>query len=176
MKRHLFSALLCLAGFATGAYGQPSSGDVVWDSPGKNFRDSMPIGNGDLGLNVWTEQNGDLVFLVGKDDAWTENAQLVKLGRIRVKISPNPFADAPGFRQELNLAEGQIQISDAAGDRMIIWVDANRPVAHVEAQTKVPTTLQANVELWRTEPRETRQGGAEVFGVGVLREWNNLPG
>lgn len=31
----------------------------------------MPIGNGDLAANVWTEQNGDLVLLLG--DGLTQN-------------------------------------------------------------------------------------------------------
>jgi hypothetical protein len=181
LKSRLFVALAFCAGlFACAAANEPVASldacNVVWDSLGKNFRDSMPIGNGDLGLNVWTEQNGDLVFLIGKDDAWTESAQLVKLGRVRVKLSPNPFTQAKNFRQELELRDGEIQITDEAGDKLLVWVDANRPVVHVEAQTKAPTILQASVELWRTQPRETRQGGAEIFGVGVLREWNNLPG
>ena len=181
LKPSLIIALALCAGMITGAAAgefatRLDASNVIWDSLGKNFRDSMPIGNGDLGLNVWTEQNGDLVFLIGKDDAWTENAQLVKLGRVRVKLSPNPFANAKNFLQELKLRDGQIQITDEAGDKLLVWVDANRPVVHVEAQTKAPTTLQANVELWRTQPRETRQGGAEIFGVGVLREWNGIPG
>jgi hypothetical protein len=160
---------------AAGSPGGLESCNVVWNSPGQDYRDSMPVGNGDLGLNVWTEPNGDLVFLIGKDDAWTENAQLVKLGRVRVRLTPNPFAGAAGFRQELNLRAGAIEISDAAGDRMTVWLDANRPVAHVEVQTKLPTDMQAAVELWRLQPRVTRQGGGEIFGLGVFREWNNLP-
>ena len=50
-----------------------SSNDVVWDQPGRSSADSMPIGNGDIGLNVWTETNGDIVFYIGKTDAWSEN-------------------------------------------------------------------------------------------------------
>jgi hypothetical protein len=171
----LYFSLVGRADSAIAPSDDLDSCNVVWDSPGKNFKDSMPIGNGDVGLNVWTEQNGDLVFLIGKDDAWTENAQLVKLGRVRVKLSPNPFAGAKSFRQELKLREGEIQIAADAGDKLLVWVDANRPVVHVEAQTKAPTTLQASVELWRLQPRETWQGGAEIYGTGVFREWNNLP-
>jgi hypothetical protein len=44
--------------------------DVKWTSLGRSENDSMPIGNGDLAANVWTEQNGDLVLLVAKSDAW----------------------------------------------------------------------------------------------------------
>jgi hypothetical protein len=181
LKSSLFVALAFCAGLITKAAADDPAArldacNVVWDSLGKNHKDSMPIGNGDMGLNVWTEQNGDLVFLIGKDDAWTENAQLVKLGRIRVKLSPNPFVNAKGFRQELNLRKGEIQISDAAGDKMTVWVAANRPAAHVEVQTKTPTVMQAAVELWRSQPRETLENSRELFGVGVFREWNGITG
>lgn len=65
--------------------------DVTWNFLGTNENDSMPLGNGDVALNVWTEQNGDIVLLLAKSDAWSENGQLLKLGRVRVKLKPNPF-------------------------------------------------------------------------------------
>lgn len=70
---------------------------VMWTTLGQNENDSMPIGNGDLAANVWTEQSGDIVLLVAKADAWTEMGKMVKLGRIRVQLTPNPFAGAAGF-------------------------------------------------------------------------------
>ena len=36
--------------------------NVVWDSPGANASGSMPIGNGDIGMNVWVEPNGGMRF------------------------------------------------------------------------------------------------------------------
>lgn len=53
----------------------------------------MPVGNGDLAANVWTEPKGDLVLLVSKADAWSELNKPLMLGRIRVRLTPNPFAD-----------------------------------------------------------------------------------
>ena len=139
----------------------------------------MPIGNGDLGLNVWTEQNGDLVFLIGKTDAYTENGQLVKLGRVRVHLTPNPFASASGFQQELKLRDGRDRRSAAAR--------AARRCASGWTPTGPWRTSRCNgaasqskcaraVELWRLQPRETRQDGAELFGRGVFRELNGIPG
>jgi alpha-L-fucosidase 2 len=43
--------------------------DVTWQSLGTDENNSMPLGNGDLALNVWTEQNGDIVLLLAKADA-----------------------------------------------------------------------------------------------------------
>src|ERR1700720_2236946 len=73
--------------------------DMTWHFPGKNENNSMPIGNGDIALNVWTEQNGDIVLLLAKSDAWSENGQLLKLGRVRVKLTPNLFVSAESFTQ-----------------------------------------------------------------------------
>src|SRR5688572_14542935 len=84
--------------------------NVVWDSPSKNSAGSMPTGNGDIGLNVWVEENGDLLFYIGKTDAWSETVRLLKLGRVRVRISPSPFEGGQPFRQTLQLRNGEVQI------------------------------------------------------------------
>ena len=44
---------------------------------------SMPLGNGDISVNVWAERDGDLLLYVGKCDSWDENERLLKLRRIR---------------------------------------------------------------------------------------------
>src|SRR5258708_28486551 len=87
-----------------------AANDVAWNSPGTNENDSMPVGNGDIALNVWTEQSGDIVLLLAKSDAWSENGQLLKLGRVRVTLTPNPFASTNPFTQMLKLETGEIQI------------------------------------------------------------------
>ena len=104
----------------------------------------MPIGNGDLALNVWTEQNGDIVLLVAKSDAWSENGQLLKLGRVCVKLTPNPFAAPASVTQTLKLEAGEIQIQ---GGRTVarIWVDANHPVARLEVADRAPCAIGGKV-------------------------------
>src|SRR5882724_4013334 len=111
--------------------------DVTWTTLGTNENDSMPIGNGDLAANVWTEQNGDLVLLVAKADAWTELGKLVKLSRVRVKLSPNPFVGASNFTQVLELEKGAIEIKSGA-NAVQVWIDANHPVIHVETHLENP--------------------------------------
>jgi len=46
----------------------------------------MPVGNGDFGLNVWVQPDGDLHLLLGKTDAWDENSINLKLGRLRIAL------------------------------------------------------------------------------------------
>jgi hypothetical protein len=137
------------ASAADDGFGYVSGYDVTWNSPGTNENDSMPIGNGDIAANVWTEQNGDLVMLLAKADAWTELGKLVKLGRLRIHLDPNPFIGSMLFNQTLNLENASIEIK--SGDNTLrVWVDANHPVMHIVAHLEHPATLQANLELWRT--------------------------
>jgi hypothetical protein len=135
----------------------------------------MPIGNGDLGLNLWTETNGDVVFLIGKSDAWTENDQLVKLGRVRVKLTPTPFVASPAFRQILRPREGEIEVCGESSTVLHAWVDANAPVIHLEIQGDQPVTVQASVELWRMEPRRTLVAKGNNEMERGFRELNGNP-
>src|SRR5271165_2458328 len=145
-----------------------SFNDVTWTTLGHNENDSMPIGNGDLAANVWTEQNGDLMLLVAKADAWSELGKLDKLGRIRIHFAPNPFVGISDFKQVLHLEDSSIEISSGA-NAVRVWIDANRPVIHVETQLEHPATMQTSLELWRTQTHpyddpSPDKGG--LFGLG----------
>jgi hypothetical protein len=132
--------------------------NVTWDSPSSGPAGSMPVGNGDIGLNVWVEEDGDLLFYIGKTDAWSSSSGkeeiLLKLGRIRVQLEPNPFQKGMPFNQQLQLRQGRILI--LAGDRqdaseISVWVDANHPVIHVESKSSNPVKLNVSLETWREE-------------------------
>lgn len=178
--RH-YGSLIALTGlaFASHTLGQMQSenhfaqaNDVTWNSLGTNENDSMPVGNGDLALNVWTEQNGDIVLLVAKSDAWSENGQLLKLGRVRVKLTPNPFAAPAPMTQTLRLEAGEVQIQ--GGKSVVrIWVDASRLVVHLEGRTEQPVELEAKSEVWRA--KSYRLGPKAVSQDGFF-EWGDPDG
>ncbi|MEI6786930.1 MAG: DUF5703 domain-containing protein [bacterium] len=129
---------------------------VVWNTPSRDSSGSMPLGNGDIGLNVWVEEEGDLLFYLSKTDAWDENARLLKLGRVRVSLSPNPFRAGAIFRQELDTSTGTIRIQSSIGNlqsTILIWVDANRPVVRLEIDSEMPVAARVALELWRSAER-----------------------
>ncbi|MEI7898741.1 MAG: DUF5703 domain-containing protein [bacterium] len=89
----LFAAMVALGrplGWAAEVKSVKSLDDcnVVWASPSTNSFGSMPLGNGDVGANVWVEPNGDLLFYISKSDAFDGGHELKKLGRIRVTFDP----------------------------------------------------------------------------------------
>jgi len=146
--------------------------NVVWDSPSLNSLGSMPAGNGDIGINIWAEKNGDLLFYLSKTDAWSENARLLKIGKIRISFTPNPFIEGNPFRQTLSLAEGMIHIETGReGDRVSIdvWVDANHPDVEVNVRSDNPLNIRVSTEPWRTHLRK-------VTGVKELHSFYGLNG
>src|ERR1700743_744814 len=148
-----FIPLLLLAGTMTLPAQENiyvAANDVTWDSLGTNENDSMPLGNGDVALNVWTEQNGDIILLIAKSDAWSENGELLKPGRVRVCLEPNPFVNSASFTQTLRLETGDVELR-SGNNFARIWVDANNPVAHVQVQTEAPVQVKATSEVWRTK-------------------------
>lgn len=120
--------------------------NVVWNSPSDDSFGSMPLGNGDIGLNVWVEKNGDLLFYISKVDAFDAGHLLPKLGRIRLKTEPALPVDK--FKQTLNLIDASIMIE--AGDvKLHLWVDANQSVIRVEGKSIIPRTATITLEYLR---------------------------
>ncbi|MDD5707407.1 MAG: DUF5703 domain-containing protein, partial [Kiritimatiellae bacterium] len=109
----------------------------------------MPLGNGDVGINVWVEGNGDLLFYVSKVDAFDDRHRLPKLGRIRVHLHPNPFLRGKPFVQTLRLREGLIVVrAGSCGEELElkIWVDANHPVIRVTGRASCPIDMTVSLE------------------------------
>jgi len=144
--------------------------NVVWTTPSNDHNGSMPIGNGDIGANVWVEDGGDLLFYIGKTDSYSENVRLLKLGKVRVRLNPNPFEKASTFKQELDLKNGVIKISAAtkSPDTSVdlrFWVDANNPVIRIAGNLSAETTVEVMLENWRTEPTKASAGDRSFSGL-----------
>lgn len=133
----------------------PARYNVTWHTPSEDASGSMPLGNGDIGLNAWVEASGDLCFYIGKTDSWGDNSRLLKVGRIRITVDPAP--EAASFMQTLQLEDATFvaQIGYAQTDVSTVyrlWVDANAPVINLAIESTHPCTATATIELWRTEP------------------------
>ena len=125
-----------------------------WDSPSEATPPApCRSATATSALNVWVEAERRRVLLIGKTDAWDENSINLKLGRVRMKLSPNATGGSP-FRQTLRLRTGDrsklLQRRSAAvrsGSTRIA------PVIHIDADSESPFELAASLEMWRTEPR-----------------------
>jgi len=131
--------------------------NVSWKSPGNGYNSTMPLGNGDIGLNVWVEPLGDLIFYIGKTDNWDDYGRLLKSGRVRISLNPKPDLPLEAFIQTQNLKDASVKISFGnTGNKteIEIWADANHPVIQIGIKSSIPTEALITNELWRTEQCE----------------------
>jgi hypothetical protein len=160
MKSFLFFLGLLIgsgAFFRLSAQSRPiDQYNIAWNSPSDNSAGSMPCGGGDIGLNVWVEK-GDLLFYLSRSGTFDENNAFLKLGRVRIRLTPNPLnAKDNHFRQELILRDGSVLISGQRNGVSVwirVWVDVHRPVIHVELNSDRPLEAEAVYESWRTADR-----------------------
>ena len=180
-------ALFC-AGCARVDYGPVfdpdqmlSAKDVVWNSPSENAAGSMPIGNGEFGANVWVEAgSGDLMLLLSRTDAISEASRFLKLGRLRVTMTPGAMTEGGTFRQRLNLAAGRIEIDmGGQGDRthLEVYFHPDADVMFITGRSDQARSVRVTLENWRTERRRLTGSGpdAELTSSWTMRSATSLP-
>ncbi|KLT64487.1 hypothetical protein AB669_17735 [Pedobacter sp. BMA] len=154
MNRHLFFVLFLSCWLMQRATAQEN---LTWTSESKNASESMPVGGGDIGLNLWVEK-GELYLYLAKSGTFDENNTLLKLGRIKLRLSPNPF-EGETFKQELILKDGYARIEAANRNlnaQISVWADVFNPVVHLDIKANKKITALASYESWRYEDRVTK--------------------
>lgn len=134
-----------------------SAQNVTWTTQSLNSSESMPVGGGDIGLNLWVE-NDDIYIYIARSGTFDENNTLLKLGRVKLKLSPNPFTSKT-FQQQLVLKDGYAQINGSNGKlktQIKVWVDVFNPVIHLAIKSNQKTSTEASYESWRFEDRITK--------------------
>lgn len=134
----------------------PNPYQVVWDSPSEDWGGSMPIGNGEVAVNVWFDGQGRVHLLFARTDAWDDYGRLVKVGAVDVALTGGELApeQATPFRQELDATTGIVRASyGAEGNetRVKVWVEPNRPNVVVEIESDHELAPTAETTLLRDQ-------------------------
>lgn len=144
----------------------PDSYNVVWNTPSGNASESMPLGGGDIGCNLWVE-NGDIMLYMQRSGSFSENGEYLKLGRLRISLSPDPFEGSTDFRQKLVLKDGYITLA-SAGIGVKAWVDLYTHSIHFDIRSDKKTAIKVAYESWRTEDKllyNENRGRFGCFGL-----------
>ena len=154
MKSFILLAFVSFAFIHLAAQQPPGSYNIVWTTQSKNASESMPCGGGDIGLNVWVENN-ELLIYATRSGSFNEDNALMKAGRIRIKLLPNPF-EGTIFKQELHLNNGYVTVdgnNNGVKASVRIWVDVFNPIAHIEINSNKKIAVEAIYESWRYKDR-----------------------
>ncbi len=124
--------------------------DYVWTTPSQDCCGSMPLGGGDIGINVWvTPENNDIHCLISQSGCFDENNTLLKFGYVHIHLqdSTEQFKE-----QRLCLEKGSMQLT-FDHTTVELWVDVFKPVMHIEAN--LPISVE--YENWRTQERHVNR-------------------
>ncbi len=180
----LFLGLLAGIGFTplisaqSPAYRLMDPYTIRWASPSRDEADSVPLGNGNTGVGLWVVQDGDLLFYLARNDAISEMHRLLKLGRIRISFSPNPFKAGQPFTQTLDIRTGTCTISagpPSAEVKVQVFVDSNSQTVYVSGASKKPITVTAHLEDWRSERRvlgDEELASTWIYRTGIPKDRN----
>jgi hypothetical protein len=139
--------------------------------------DNMPVGNGKLVANVWVDgmHNGSLALLLGRSDVFSEWAQPMKLGRLRLLLDPNPFTAAavgPACRP-LDNTTAYAEHSGMIGDQKKFVVPdfpcTSQATCQAEAQAKCDDT--PNCRSFAIDPAWHGPGekaAAQLYSSGLV--------
>ena len=110
---------------------------------------SLPIGNGDIGANVWLSSDGIVHILVSKTDAWSELSRLLKAAHIAVRLTPNTFENGADF--ELSIADGVLTVKN---ERVCIriYADAFAPCIRFNITSEEDTDASIEFLNYRSKP------------------------
>jgi hypothetical protein len=136
--------------------------DVIWTSPSTDEHGSMPLGNGETAINLWTEHGRDLCLYLARTDAWDGDGRLCKLGRLRLRLPEGVFAPGAPFSQRLDLATATVRIR-TDGLAIAVWVDAHAQAVRIELTAREPLPIALTAELWRSERTITDQDELFAF-------------
>ncbi len=161
----VFQIIASLNTFAATNDNYPDRYNVTWHSQSENASASMPVGGGDIGMNVWVENN-QLLLYMQRSGVHDEYNGFPKLGRLRMWTEPNIFDGATSFKQELKLSESCIEISAEHPKhgkvKFKVWAEVHRPKVHINCVSGKTITYYSQYESWRTEPR--------ALSIGTVNE------
>ncbi|MDP4208989.1 MAG: DUF5703 domain-containing protein [Bacteroidota bacterium] len=144
----------------------------VWTAQSKSSPESMPLsGSKGNGANVWV-QDGDVFLYLANNECYDENADLLKLGCVRLHLSPNPFEPGSDFKQELDLFHSQIIITGKTKSGMEgkvhLWFDVNQPALHIRAEASQPVEVKASFATWRDRADSVNLGNYNFRGKSYV--------
>ncbi|MDT0677595.1 DUF5703 domain-containing protein [Autumnicola musiva] len=154
MKQHILTILFFTCAFLQAQVPELEDYNPLWTSQSKNSSESMPVGGGDIGMNVWVE-DGIVYAYFSRSGTFDEHNTFLKLGRLKLELEPNPFDGSEGFQQELVLNDGYISIQQNTTE-VKFWVDVFNPVIHLDIDSNEKIEARIFYENWRYKNREVK--------------------
>ena len=119
---------------------------IKFNQIGKNDCDSFPLGNGDIGINVWPAINNRIEMYISKTDSFSSALELLKIGKVTIDLESDEIVKFISY--ELNTETGICKILyDTAVVTM--FVDMYNPCIRINVNSDYKIKVRVNNEMWR---------------------------
>lgn len=122
--------------------------DVLWTTPSKNVSGSMPVGNGNVGVNVYSTRADEVQLLISHTDSVDETGALVKIGRLVVRLVGAGSGGEGGTFRAAYYISNQTICFRLGHVHAQVWVDANLPVVRMSS-TGPAHALEISLRMWK---------------------------
>lgn len=157
-SRRLLFFLFCCSLWTQGVRAQQVSDyNLIFREAGVDSWSSMPLGNGEISAQVWTDKEGKLQMYFGTTDSRDGMDNVIKVGKLTIQFEPDILSSKAGYREELLLNEGIFQIRNKWAD-LSFRVDANHPEIIISGSIKIPVKIKVTNNVWRNETRDYTSG------------------
>jgi len=129
----------------------------------KDAMKSLPLGNGDIGVNVWLSPDGNLHLLLGKSDSWSELYRLLKPAHVVLNMTPCPFENGADFN--LSIADGTLIVS-AGTTWLRVYADAFAPCIRIALKTDQEVNVRLDLVNYRNDPIDPGYDESNYFMRG----------
>lgn len=148
--------LICINGFMLLAMvsraQRVSDYDLVFHETGRDSWSSMPLGNGEISAQVWTDKEGKIQCYLATTDSRDGMDNPIKIGKLTIEFEPNILNEHSDYRETLLLEEGVFHIKNKHAD-IRFRVDAHHPEIIISGSTKIPVKVKVINNIWRKETR-----------------------
>lgn len=151
VKYTWFTAFLLLTAFYVSAQ-HVKDFNLRFSERGTDSWSSMPLGNGEISAQSWTDKEGRLQMYFGTTDSRDGMDNVIKIGKLTVQFEPDILKDNRNYNESLLLEEGRFWIKNKMAD-ISIRVDANHPEIIISGSTKIPVKIKVTNNIWRKETR-----------------------
>ena len=114
--------------------------NLVFHEKGTDSWSSMPLGNGEISSQVWTDKDGKLQLYIGTTGSRDGMDNVIKVGKLTIQFEPNILANSSGYTEALLLDEGTFRIKNKLTD-IRFRVDANQPQLIISGASAVPVGM-----------------------------------
>ncbi|MFT3948259.1 MAG: DUF5703 domain-containing protein [Agriterribacter sp.] len=145
----LFGMLACAYSYAQ----KVADFNLTFHEKGVDSWSSLPLGNGKISSQIWTDQDGKIQLYIGTTASRDGMDNVIKVGKLTIQFEPDIIANSSGYTETLLLDEGTFRIKNKLAD-IRFRVDANQPQLIISGVSAVPVRVKVTNNIWRRETRD----------------------